>query len=348
MTSERPTPRRRRGIVLSLQGEQRLREAISLLESEENFGQRFTLEELSARTGLDSGTVAKVLYCEQGVDRSTLDRCFRAFDLKLTESDYCKPEARQARYKKPQSIDSIIDTFQIGDEIVEGPELVQIPAGRYLIGSEEDETSFQVINEFAIGRFPVTFCQYDLFCEESGYEKPNDIGWGRKNRPVINVSFSDAMKYIEWLCQRTGKEYRLPTADEWEYAARAGTDSAYWWGNEIQQNDKFMANCNGYQDPQDRARKTSPVGCFPPSDWKLYDTAGNVWEWTCTVYANNYRRDDRTQGEAPVDQSYRVIKGGSWYDKPDRLYWSIRQPFWADDKTDSIGFRVSQSLPSLG
>jgi formylglycine-generating enzyme required for sulfatase activity len=248
-----------------------------------------------------------------------------------------------------EELDRIIkDTFQIGDKIVDGPKLVRIPAGRYLIGSEEDETQFQVINEFAIGQFPVTFCQYDLFCEASGCEQPNDMGWGRENRPVINVSFFDATNYIKWLCKRTGKKYRLPTAVEWEYAARAGTDSAYWWGNEIKRDDKFMANCNGYEDPRDKKRKTSPVGYFPPNDWSLYDTVGNVWEWTRTIYANNYKRDDRTEGEVPLDKSSQVIiKGGSWYDKPDRLHWSIRQPFYVDDKTDSIGFRVAYSLPSL-
>lgn len=246
----------------------------------------------------------------------------------------------QPVHPEQEESDRIIkDRFQVGDKDVDGPKLVRIPAGRYSISSEEDET---VINEFAIGQFPVTFCEYDLFCEASGYEKPNDMGWGRKNRPVINVSFFDAINYIKWLCQRTGKEYRLPTAVEWEYAARAKTDSAYWWGNEIKRDDKFMANCNGYEDSQDKKRKTSRVGYFPPNDWNLYDTAGNVWEWTRT-------RDDGIEAEVLSDESSQVIiKGGSWYDKPDRLHWSIRQPFWPDDKSDSIGFRVSRSLSSLG
>ena len=246
-----------------------------------------------------------------------------------------------------ESVGIIQDKFPVGNKIVYGPKLVRIPAGTYSIGSEEDETKFQVINEFAIGQFPVTFCQYDLFCEASGNEKPNDMGWGRENRPVINVSFFDAKKYIEWLCQRTGKEYRLPTEVEWEYAARAGTDSAYWWGNEIRRNDEIMANCNGCGDPWDKKRRTSPVGSFPSNDWKLYDTAGNVWEWTCTVYAYNYKRDDRTGGEVPVDKSSRVIIKGAWYAKPDRLHWSRRELFWVDDKSDTIGFRVARSLPSL-
>ncbi|MBD3884523.1 SUMF1/EgtB/PvdO family nonheme iron enzyme [Phormidium tenue FACHB-886] len=357
MTPEESTQRRNRGIVLSFQGEQKLRETISLLESEEKFGQKFTLEELSDRTGLDPGTVAKVLGCEQGVDRRTLDRCFRTFELKLTESDYCKLEARQARPETPRNpevqapdvevrpkseeLDRIIkDTFRIGDKIVDGPELVRIPAGNYLISREEDRTRLQVIDEFAIGRFPVTFRQYDLFCEASKYEMSNDMGWGREDRPVINVSFLDAMKYIEWLCERTGKEYRLPTAVEWEYAARAGTNSAYWWGNEIKRNNEFMANCNGCGSPWDEKRMTSPVDQFPSNDWGLYDTAGNVWEWTCT-------RDDGTEGGVPLDKFSRVIiKGGAWYDKPDRLRCSIRESFYIDEKSNTIGFRVSYSLPS--
>ncbi|NEP19200.1 MAG: SUMF1/EgtB/PvdO family nonheme iron enzyme [Leptolyngbya sp. SIO4C1] len=258
-------------------------------------------------------------------------------------------QAEGSAHLELEELDRIIwDTFQIDGTNVDAPILVRIPAGKYLFGSEEEETRSQVINEFAIGQFPVTFCQYDLFCELSGHEKPNDMGWGRDNRPVINVSFFDAMNYIKWLCKQTGKEYRLPTVVEWEYAARSGTNSVYWWGNEITRNGKSMANCNGCGEPWGKARRTSPVDDFPPNDWMLYDMAGNVWEWTQTIHTNSYKRDDIAESEVHLDKLSRVIiKGGSWYDQPEWLHWSTRVPFWACDNSNSIGFRVAQSLPRL-
>ena len=95
------------------------------------------------------------------------------------------------------------------------------------------------VDKFAMGKYEVTFAEYDKFAEATGRKKPSDNGWGRGNRPVINVSWNDARAYAKWLSDQTGKTYRLPTEAEWEYAARAGTSTKYWWGNEI---DKSKAN----------------------------------------------------------------------------------------------------------
>jgi formylglycine-generating enzyme required for sulfatase activity len=137
---------------------------------------------------------------------------------------------------------------------------------------------------FAMGRYEVTFAEYDKFAQATGREKPSDQGWGRGNRPVINVSWYEATAYAKWLSQQTGQQYRLPTEAEWEYAARAGKTTKYWWGNQIGSN---KANCSN-SSCGDRFKYTAPVGSFAPNPFKLYDTAGNVWEWVRDWYDKKY------------------------------------------------------------
>ena len=124
-----------------------------------------------------------------------------------------------------------------------GPEMVWIPAGTFRMGdiqgggdSDEKPVHRVSVNKFAMGRYEVTFAEYDQFAQATGRKKPNDQGWGPGNRPVINVSWDDATAYTEWLSQQTGQSYRLPTEAEWEYAARAGSETKYWWGNKIGSN----------------------------------------------------------------------------------------------------------------
>jgi len=129
-----------------------------------------------------------------------------------------------------------------------GPKMVIIPAGSFRMGdiqgggdSDEQPVHRVSIGKFAMGMYEVTFAEYDKFADATGRKKPNDKGWGRGNSPVINVSWNDATAYAKWLSNQTGKNYRIPTEAEWEYAARAGTETKYWWGNEI---DKSKANYN--------------------------------------------------------------------------------------------------------
>jgi formylglycine-generating enzyme required for sulfatase activity len=172
-----------------------------------------------------------------------------------------------------------------------GPEMVVIPAGKFRMGdiqgggySNEQPVHEVSIKSFAMGRYEVTFAEYDKFAEATGRNKPSDSGWGRGNRPVINVSWHDATAYANWLTEQTGHQYRLPTEAEWEYAARAGTETKYWWGNDVGSN---QANCaNRYCG--DSFKYTAPVGSFKPNPFGLYDTAGNVWEWTCSEYQDKY------------------------------------------------------------
>ncbi|MCP3897296.1 SUMF1/EgtB/PvdO family nonheme iron enzyme, partial [Moraxella sp.] len=172
-----------------------------------------------------------------------------------------------------------------------GPEMVRIPAGRFRMGDiqgggdgDEKPVHRVSVSEFAMGRYEVTFAEYDKFAQATGRKKPDDEGWGRGNRPVINVSWDDAVAYAKWLSQQTGKQYRLPTEAEWEYAARAGTETQYWWGNEIGQNRAVCDACGSRWDN----KQTAPVGSFAANPFSLYDTVGNVWEWTCSEYEDKY------------------------------------------------------------
>ena len=171
----------------------------------------------------------------------------------------------------------------------EGPEMAVLPTGRFQMrsGRDSDEGPVRTVNiskRIAMGRYEVTFADYDRFVSATGRESPDDKGWGRGTRPVINVSQADAKAYAAWLSAQTGEPYRLPSEAEWEYAAWAGTRTRYSWGNEIVRN---RANCHGYGSKWDNAR-TAPVGSFAANAFGLYDMHGNVWEWVADCYHNNY------------------------------------------------------------
>ncbi len=135
---------------------------------------------------------------------------------------------------------------------------------------------------FALGRYEVTFAEYDRFCQATGREKPTDQGWGRGKRPVINVSWNDAKAYAKWLSEQTDKKYRLPTESEWEYGARSGSETKYWWGDQANHDCANYGKdkcCDVLAKSKDRWEYTSPVGSFKANRLGLHDTAGNVFEW---------------------------------------------------------------------
>ncbi|MGH7827733.1 MAG: formylglycine-generating enzyme family protein [Candidatus Binatia bacterium] len=172
---------------------------------------------------------------------------------------------------------------------------------------------------------------------------PNDRGWGWGRRPVIYVSWQDARNYAAWLSEQTGKRYRLPSEAEWEYVARAGTETAYWWGNDLING---MANCaeSGSQWDFEQA---APVGSFKPNLFGLYDTAGNVWEWVADCWHESYEGapdNERVWGkEKGGDCSRRVLRGGSWVREPDFLRSSFRRSS-TDMRRHGIGFRLARDI----
>jgi len=188
----------------------------------------------------------------------------------------------------------------------------------------------------------VTFADWDACVSVGGCPKAGDSSWGRDTRPVINVGWDDAQTYVAWLSKMTGQPYRLLTEAEWEYAARAGTTTAYYWGGEI---GKENANCNDCGSEWDNRQKTSPVGSFKPNAFGLYDMAGNVWQWVQDCYHGDYI-EAPTDGSAWTsgDCSSRVVRGGSWYTHPHGLRSASRSWNATANRIGYLGFRVGRTL----
>ncbi|MEI7870427.1 MAG: formylglycine-generating enzyme family protein [Candidatus Methylumidiphilus sp.] len=227
-----------------------------------------------------------------------------------------------------------------------GPAMVWIPTGQFRMGDltdkgEKDELPVHTVNitqAFAIGQYEVTFDEYDKFAKATQRKLPDDKGWGRGKRPVINISWNDAVAYAQWLSVQTGKPYRLPTEAEWEFAARAGTETDYWWGNELGKN---RANCDGCGSQWDN-KQTAPVGSFPANAWGLYDTAGNVWEWAQDCYHDNYKGSP-TDGTAwqQDECANRVLRGGSWSSSGRIVRSAYRGRLEPGGRNLFIGFRLA-------
>ncbi|MEK8022149.1 MAG: formylglycine-generating enzyme family protein [Candidatus Parabeggiatoa sp.] len=240
-----------------------------------------------------------------------------------------------------------------------GPEMVVIPADTFWMGdiqgdgeSDEKPVHEVSIKSFAMGRYEVTFAEYDKFAEATARKKPDDEGWGRGNRPVINVSWLEVTAYAEWLSTQTGKEYRLPTETEWEYAARAGTETKYWWGNE-ETNSWWRDEITGYNkancsdnDCGDRFEYTAPVGSFAANLFGLYDTAGNVWEWTCSEYEGTYKgkENDCLSKKYSKKDSLLVLRGASWVNDAVWVRSSFRGWEQRSHRDRDVGARLARTL----
>ena len=241
------------------------------------------------------------------------------------------------------------DALKGGDE---GPEMVVLPTGSFRMGSPSGEAgrgsdegplrTVTIGNRIAMGRYEVTFADYDRFVLATGRASPDDWGWGRGNRPVINVSQEDAQAYAVWLSAQTGKRYRLPSEAEWEYAARAGTRTRYSWGDEIGVN---RANCDGCGSEWDD-EQTAPVGRFAANAFGLFDMHGNVWEWVADCWHDNYEGAP-TDGSAWTSgcvSNSAVVRGGSWHSYPRNLRAALRREVWPSNRYTDSGFRLVQDL----
>lgn len=227
------------------------------------------------------------------------------------------------------------------------PEMVVIPSGSFDMGSSNGEDNelpvhtVTISQPFAMSVTEVTFADYDRFAVATSRDKPGDRSWGRGDRPVMDVSWADAVAYAKWLSVQTGKRYRLPSEAEWEYAARAETTTAYWWGEEVGHNN---ANCDGCGSQWDK-QQTAPVKSFKPNAFGLYDMAGNVKEMTADCWNENY-------SGAPADGTAwtggdcgsRVVRGGSWKYLPVGVRSARRVGFPPENGFDTLGFRLAQDL----
>lgn len=170
---------------------------------------------------------------------------------------------------------------------------------------------------------------------------------GSRSKTGDQCVLENAVAYPEWLSKETGKQYRLPSEAEWEYAARAGTETRYWWGDEIQQDGKVWANCNGCGSEWDN-KKTAPVGSFNANPFGLHDTAGNVWEWVQDCWHDSYEAERRPddgkarEPDKPAACGRRVIRGGSWSNVPRNLRSADRDWNIPGLRNYYRGFRLAQ------
>ena len=262
------------------------------------------------------------------------------------------------------------------------PEMVEIPADSFSMGSPDTEKDRQpdespqhkvvIAKPFRLGKYEVTFDEYDVFallikndggCTD-GHEVTwaQDEGWGRGKRPVINVSWQDAQCYAEWLSRKTKKAYRLPTEAEWEYAARATTETPRPWPGELEAACRYANVFDQGSVGEIKKRYsyatwesfpcsdgyafTAPVGKFKPNIFELHDMLGNVWEWVADCYHDTYQN-------APVDgkswddgmkcaSNRRVLRGGSWFYETQAVRSAYRYRGTPDFRNFTLGFRLAQ------
>lgn len=274
---------------------------------------------------------------------------------------------RAADLQRAAASRAVLDPSRLPDlasfrEAPWAPEMVVIPAGAFDMGSDDSDRdakpdekpkrTMRIPRRFAIGKYPVTFEEFDLFCDATGRKPPEDsYGWGRERRPIIDVSWRDAMVYAQWLNERLGAEaYGLPSEAQAEYANRAYSLTRYWWGDPW---DPARANGNHAFE----GGRTSPVGAYPPNAFGLYDTTGNVWEWCADEWTEHLAelpedgvplskvgRRSRKQQKKNDRSLGRALRGGSWYDYPRDLRSAVRYRLDSDSRSDGVGFRLSRTL----
>lgn len=239
------------------------------------------------------------------------------------------------------------------------PEMVVVPAGAFTMGSPASEPErfkdegpqhrVTIGRQFAVGRFAVTFEEWDACMADGGCGgyRPDDKKWGRGRRPVIHVNWKDAKSYVAWLSRKTGKTYALLSEAEREYVTRAGTTTPFWWGTSISIDQANYIGISTYGGgPKGKFRgKTLPVDSFAPNPWGLYQVHGNVWEWTEDCNHESYK-DAPKDGSAWTtgDCNRRILRGGSWSFSPKILRSAKRDRTAIDRRDDSIGFRVARTV----
>ncbi len=220
------------------------------------------------------------------------------------------------------------------------PVMVAIPAGKFVMGSEagaEDEKPMHevTVEAFSMSKFEITLEQYRVYALEHGVPAPQYQS-DDHNRPVTHVSWEDAQDYARWLSVKTQKPYRLATEAEWEYAARAGTVTPYYTGEDL----LGAANCVGCGSEWD-GKQTAPVGSFGPNEFGLYDMHGNAWEWVQDCWTDSYfGRGDNSSAIIKKGCERHVVRGGSWANEADYARASYRGNESPIYRHETVGFRV--------
>ena len=254
------------------------------------------------------------------------------------------------------------DTLKTGES---GPKLSVIPSGQYEMGStslefghnrhEYPQHYTHVLKPFAIGQFTVTADEFKVFTQDTEWYLRPDIIWAQGKKPQINIRMPDAELYLEWLSKQTGEKYRLPTEAEWEYAARAGTTTAFHFGDEVSCKEVHFHSLFPYNEAKQKKRwflpKCAPmasaldVGSLPANAWGLYEVHGNIWEFTNTPWKDSHFNSNR---DGSVDNNFMssaiVTKGGSWFDAAVHSRSAARMRRLYDEMDVNLGFRVVREI----
>lgn len=226
------------------------------------------------------------------------------------------------------------------------PAMVKIPKGSFTMGSAfgvEDQLpvhEVEVPYNFAISKYEIAFSQYDRFAVETGRGLPDDNGWGRGNRPVINVSWYDAVAYTKWLSEKTGRKFRLPTEAEWEYVARTGRELKLGH-KRLGLGDANCDDCRWFWEED----ATKPVGQYRPNLYGVYDLFGNVWEWTCSNYTKRYNGNElNCLSEREAEGHTIAVRGGDYDTAAGILFPYVRYNNFPTYRGKGQGFRVVMEL----
>ena len=227
------------------------------------------------------------------------------------------------------------------------PEMVVIPSGIFRMGSNAGDGSegpvrtVRIAKSFAIGRYEVTIADWNACVEAGGCSYKPKVKKAQKNAPVHRISWQDAQKYLAWISKKTGYRYRLPSEAEWEYAARGGSGSRYWWGNRMSVGMADCKECGGdwsYSAP-------APVGKVKANAFGLYGVSGGVWEWTDDCWRHGFDRAP-TDGTASTvgNCNLRVLRGGSWRNNAEYAHTTSRFKYDFNVRYSTNGFRVVRDM----
>ena len=229
-----------------------------------------------------------------------------------------------------------------------GPAMIQVPAGKFRMGGASGVVSPDevprhdvTVQSFMVSVYEITFAEYNRFASATGRKKPKNSGWDVKTHPVIQVSWDDALAYTRWLSKQTGQTYRLLSEAEWEYVARGGTTTSYWWGAKPGAGNAHCFDCKSDYNTS----KPAKVGTYKPNPFGLYDTAGNVFEWVHDCYHRNYN-------DAPNDGSVweggdcdvRVVRGGAYRSPANSMRSENREKFKSGKGQYNVGIRIARDL----
>lgn len=265
--------------------------------------------------------------------------------------------APMAQRTLEQMMRDAAQTIELVKDCPACPQMAVLPGGIFVGGSPDGDPERSAgerpearisVKPFAIGRYPITFEQWEQCRADKGCRAdPSDGGFGRGSRPVINVSWNEAAEYVAWLRKKTGRLYRLPTESEWEFAARGGSPSPRFWGRDpdrgcryanvldltAQRTVRLNLKAHGCADG---FVFTSPAGSFEPNMYGLFDMLGNVWQWTADCWDEQARPAENCR--------FRALRGGSWMSDASNVRVTARQRTDPEDADINIGFRVARDL----